>query len=82
MTKYLILIYGDEQRWASQSEEWDRENAARHADFAAEAGTALVGGAELEPSRSAKSVRADSAGRPIATDGPFVETKEGIGGTT
>ena len=80
MAKFLVLIYGDEQRWEAESEQWQQTNAARHAAFAAEAGAALVGGGELEPSRSAVSLRADSAGHPAATDGPFVETKEGIGG--
>lgn len=80
MAKFLVLIYGDEQRWAGESEQWQQTNAARHADFAVEAGAALLGGAELEPTRAAISLRADSAGRPVATDGPFVETKEAIGG--
>jgi hypothetical protein len=80
MPQYLILMYGDEQRWAAQSEQWNQENGERHAAFAVEAGAALLGGAELEPGSTARSLRAGPDGRPVPTDGPFVNTAEGIGG--
>ena len=80
MAKYLVLIYGDEQRWAAQSDQWNEENAARHASFAADAGVALVGGGEVEPSARARSLRLGSDGRPAVGEGPFVETDMAIGG--
>ena len=80
MAKYLVLIYGDEQRWAGQSEQWNEENAARHASFAVEAGPALLGGGEVEPSTRARSLRAGADGRPAASEGPFVDTDVAIGG--
>jgi hypothetical protein len=80
MAKYLILIYGDEQRWADASEHWLEQNARAHKAFAVAAGPAVVGGHELEPTTAATSVRADSVGQPVITDGPFLETKEGLGG--
>jgi hypothetical protein len=43
VAKFLVLMWGDEQRWSVQSEEWNRENGERHAAFASEAGAALVG---------------------------------------
>jgi hypothetical protein len=80
MAKYLVLIWGDERRWAEASDEWQDENAARHKAFNAEAGAAVVGGNELEPTAAAVSLRPGDDGRVMATDGPFLETKEVIGG--
>ena len=80
MARYLVLIYGDEKAWADASDEWVQENSRRHAAFAESAGEALIGGHELEPTDMATSLRTDSAGKLTATDGPFVETKEAIGG--
>ncbi len=80
MAKYLVLIYGDEKKWAAASEEWGRDNAAAHGAFAAQAGPAVLDGHELEPSAEAVSIRASASQPYLRTDGPFVETKEGIGG--
>jgi hypothetical protein len=80
MAKYLVLIYGDERKWAEAPDQWHQQNADRHRVFNAEAGTAVLGGNELEPTAQAISVRAGADGRPEATDGPFLETKEVIGG--
>ncbi len=80
MAKYLVLIYGDEQKWADGSAEWQAENERRHGEFNAAHGAAVIGGAELEPSVTAVSLRGQASGAPIRTDGPFLETKEGLGG--
>jgi hypothetical protein len=80
MARYLVLIYGDEQRWAEESAQWQEENAAAHARFAAEAGAAVVGGGEVEPSATARSLRVGPDGRPAAAEGPFVRTDVAIGG--
>ncbi|MGA5302739.1 YciI family protein [Nucisporomicrobium flavum] len=79
MARYLILIYGDEKQWdAMTPEEWERHGAA-HGAFAAAAGPANLGGAQLQPASTATSLRAGDSG-PVPTDGPFVETKEVLGG--
>jgi hypothetical protein len=80
MARYLVLIYGDEQVWASAPQQWHEENSRRHAAFVSEAGDAVLGGAELQPSATATSVRGGLSEQVIVTDGPFVETKEAIGG--
>jgi hypothetical protein len=80
MSKYLILIYGDEQRWAAMSPAEATEVVDGHRAFRAAAGTALLGGHELEPSHAAVSLRADERRQVTRTDGPFADTKEGIGG--
>jgi hypothetical protein len=80
MAKYLVLIYGDEAKWAGSSPQWQQENAERHRSFNAAAGSAVLGGEELEPAAKAITLRSKSGGRPQATDGPFLETKEVVGG--
>jgi hypothetical protein len=80
MPKYLVLIYGDERRWAEASDEWNEANGERHRAFTELAGKAVLAGAELEPSATAVSLRGSDDGRFISSDGPFVEAKEGIGG--
>lgn len=81
MAKYLVLIYGNEQSWATASEQERQRIVDGHVAFAAAAGTSVLGGEELEPSTMATSLRAGSSGgRPQMTDGPFLESKEAIGG--
>jgi hypothetical protein len=83
MAKYLILIYGDEQRWAQMSAQEQRRIDDGHVAFVAKAGAGVIDGGALQPSTTATSLRAGatgSAGSPIVTDGPFLETKEALGG--
>ena len=80
MAKYLILIYGDEQQWAAMAPEEMEKLYAAHRAFAAAAGTAILGGDELQPASAATTLRTNPAGRVVTTDGPFVETKEAVGG--
>jgi hypothetical protein len=80
MSKYLVLIYGDEQKWADASPQWGEDNASAHRAFAAKAGAALLDGHELTPSAQAVSLRGSGSREFHRTDGPFVEAKEGIGG--
>lgn len=77
--KYLVLIYGDEQAWAGAPQAWQEANTRAHEAFHAAAGAAIVSADELEPAAAAVSVRRGPAG-PSATDGPFIDTKEVIGG--
>jgi hypothetical protein len=80
MARYLVLIYGDEQAWADAPPAWHAANTARHEAFHATAGAAIISAQELEPANKAVSVRRSRAGRPAVTDGPFMDTKEVIGG--
>ena len=80
MPQYLVLIYGDEQTWDSWTEEQGTANGEGHERFRALAGDAILGGKELDRTRTARSVRGHRNGRPVVTDGPFVETKEVLGG--
>jgi hypothetical protein len=77
--KVMALIYGDERRWDSATE--DERNAvyARYRMFGELADGKVVDGAELAPTRTATTVRVRS-GETIVTDGPYAETKEQLGG--
>lgn len=79
MTQYAVLIYGDEAQFADMSPEaWaammDAHNAFAHA--VTEQGGKILGGEALGQSTTATSIRTGGA----VTDGPFVETKESLGG--
>lgn len=80
MAKYLILIYGDDRQWAAMPAEEVRRLDEAHRAFRAAAGTAVLDGQELEPAPVATSLRTDADGRLAITDGPFLETKEAVGG--
>lgn len=80
MSEYLVLIYGDGKQWALMSPEDERALADGHADFQRAAGRALLGGHELEPVSRATTLRGGDTGQPTRTDGPFLETKEWLGG--
>lgn len=80
MAKYLVVIYGNEQSWAAAPAAWHEANSAIHGAFHASAGAAILGANELEPTTRAVSVRRGPSGRPSVTDGPFLETKEVVGG--
>jgi hypothetical protein len=78
MAQYLILIYESEEAYASATPQ-DYQNIMdahnRFPDQAKELGGEVVGGKALQPTTTATTIRGD-----IVTDGPFVETKEVLGG--
>ncbi len=80
MAKYMLLIYGDAQQWEAMTPEQVKELGAGHQAFHDAAGDRVLGGGELEPSTTATTLRTDSAGEFVITDGPFLETKEALGG--
>jgi hypothetical protein len=78
MAQYLILIYEDEAGYASASQDVWNEIMQEHNAFSAaveQHGAKIVGGEALQPTTTATSVRGGEV-----TDGPFVETKEALGG--
>lgn len=78
MAEYLILIYEDEAAAAAATPEDYQRLYEAHNRFPAqvvEQGATLVGGKALQPTGTATTIRGD-----IVTDGPFVETKEELGG--
>ena len=75
--QYIALIYGDETWFERQSPDDQAAHLARWNAFsdAVRAAGVVRGGARLEPTRTARSVRG-----PMVTDGPFAETKEQLCG--
>jgi hypothetical protein len=80
MSRYVLMIYGNEDVWESWSEEQGLANAAAHDAFNQKHGEAVVGGHELERSWRAKSVRLGANGESQVTDGPFLEGATALGG--
>ncbi|KUL31021.1 YciI family protein [Actinoplanes awajinensis] len=79
MAKFMLLIHGDEARWdAMTPAEWAAHGAA-HQAFNDAAGARVLGGEQLEASSTATTVRSGSDSQ-LITDGPFLETKEVLGG--
>ena len=80
--QYIILIYGDEQRFAQQmsGDAMQQMYAAfmQYNKDLAGAGV-LRAGAELKPTATATTLRIRD-GKTTLTDGPFAETKEALGG--
>ena len=80
MAKFLALIYGDEATWEAWTEEEDRRNGEAHAALIGASGPAVRAVHEVQRSSTARSIRAGRDGEPLVTVGPFVETREAIGG--
>jgi hypothetical protein len=75
MAEYLILIYEREGEYATASPEVIKEVMEAHNRFGERFGSRIVGGKALKDAQTATSIRND-----VVTDGPFVETKEVLGG--
>jgi len=77
--KYLMLIYGNEEKWASFPAEAWPEAIARQDAFNKkyQATGELIGAYGLSDTMRARLVRR-VGGLPVATDGPYQETKEYI----
>jgi hypothetical protein len=77
--RYMLSIYGDEQRWADATPEQMQEALAAYDAFGKEAGEIIVAGDGLQPTATATTVRVRN-GESVLTDGPFAETREQLGG--
>jgi hypothetical protein len=80
MSQYLILIYEDEAKWANATPEETEQVHKEHGVFGQQHSAAIRGGNALHPTSTATSIRRDASGGLTVTDGPFAETKEGLGG--
>jgi hypothetical protein len=78
MTQYLVAIHHpDDFEPRSESRQTREDISALNREMQAAGVIVFVGG--LDSPEGAVSVRV-KAGKPIATDGPYLETKEHIGG--
>lgn len=78
--RYMILIYGKESDWADVPPERIGEIMAAYNAYTDKLRSTgvLVSGDELDVVGKAKSIR--GAGGSQVVDGPFVDTKESLGG--
>src|SRR5207237_2321103 len=81
LMQYLLLIYNDEQAWASRPEDERDAIVRQYLELAQELRErgSYLGGAPLRPTTTATTVRVRD-GEQVVTDGPFAETKEQLGG--
>jgi hypothetical protein len=79
--QYMLMCCFDEQRWAEMPDAQRQTVMREYGEFVQ--GIVKSGhyraGAQLQPTSMATTVR-EKQGRLIATDGPFAETKEQLGG--
>ena len=79
MTQYLVAIHHpDDYDPSVETEAMSRDIDALNDEMKAAGVRIFVGG--LSPASSARSLRARPDGKVVITDGPYVETKEHIGG--
>jgi hypothetical protein len=77
--QYMMLIYSSDAPEAyDQLSEAERQ-AIMGEYMAINGAPGVTGGAQLQPVTAATTVRVQD-GRTLTTDGPFVETKEALGG--
>ena len=79
MARFLALIYDDEQKWAAGAPETATAMAA-HTAFGESRASSILSGNALQPTATATSVVTEADGTVRVTDGPYVETKEALGG--
>jgi hypothetical protein len=80
MAQFLALIYESEASWAAADEATVHAIMAEHNAFGDKHADVLGGGNALQPSNTARTIRGDGGGKLTVTDGPFLETKEVLGG--
>ena len=81
MARYVFLMFDDESWHDTIDEQGIAEEFRLHAEFieaVRAAGAEVVGGEALERSSTATTVRGRES--PTVTDGPFLDTKEALGG--
>jgi hypothetical protein len=83
MAQYMFLLY-DSEEWFDNltPEEWQKamELHGAFSQAVEAAGAKILGGEALERSTTASTVRQRAGAEPLVTDGPFIETKEALGG--
>jgi len=79
MIRYLVAIHHPDNYDSSREDEaMHRDIDVLNDEMTAAGIRVFVGG--LAPASSAKSIRAQPSGKTLVTDGPYLETKEHIGG--
>lgn len=79
--KFVLFVYENADEFNSRTQAYEQELSKEHLEYdkVLQSGGHFIDAAALQSPPKAKVVRKRD-GRTIATDGPFVETKEHIGG--
>jgi hypothetical protein len=77
--KYILLIHSGDARSEFDTLPEDQQRAIFDEYMAISRLPGVVGGDQLQPAETATTVRV-ADGKTLTTDGPFVETKEALGG--
>jgi hypothetical protein len=77
--QYLLQIYSNDSMSTFDTLPEDGKAAVMSEYMAISGESGVIGGAQLEPAATATTVRVQD-GRTLTTDGPFLETKEALGG--
>jgi hypothetical protein len=83
MAQYMFLLFDSEDWYDEVTAETWQEAMKLHGAFAEaveKAGARILGGEALERSSTASTVKQRDGADPLVTDGPFIETKEALGG--
>jgi hypothetical protein len=75
--EFLALIHSDEKAWETMGDDERQAVYQRYMDFSQR--DEVVGGAELQSTDAATTVRVRDGDRAV-TDGPYAEVKEALGG--
>ena len=82
--KYVLMFCGrtpqDAAAWETMSEEARAQRDARVGQWFAEYRSKIGGAVQLQAAHTTTSVHFTTDGRPLITDGPFLEGTEVIGG--
>jgi hypothetical protein len=79
MAQFLVAIqHPDDYDGSLEGEQMTRDIDALNEEMIAAGARKFAGG--LQPPRTAKSLRAQPDGKVVTTDGPYLDTKEHIGG--
>ena len=77
--RYLLMIYSDESYYQTVTEEQMGALMGEYAAFSEKYAGQTQGAERLQPVQTATTVRVRN-GDTVASDGPFAETKEQLGG--
>jgi hypothetical protein len=81
--KYVLLFCGSPQdaaRWEAMSEEARSQAYEKVGQWFGQHRDKIRGTQELQPANMATSIHFDGNGKPLVTDGPYLEGTEVIGG--
>jgi hypothetical protein len=79
--QYLLMLYADEAQWNTMTPTQQQQGVAAYGAYteALKKAGVFVGSNRLQPSTSATTVRV-ADGKSQVLDGPFVDSKEQVGG--